>query len=202
MISFEHPVLDGTRRKFDIKAMFPNPRKPLKLEIGFGNGAFIFEKVQREHDANFLGIELYHRGICSLAKQIRKSNINNIIIIYADAKKILLESVQDNDLSELYVNFPDPWPKRRHKKRRLINCDFAKLIYSKLEHKGKIYLATDSRAYADEMLNSFEGTPGYKNLAGRLKLAQKGPNHIATKYEKRFLSNGNKIYYLQYQAQK
>ena len=202
MITFEHPVIDGTKRKIDIKALFPDIGKPLKVEIGFGNGGFIFEKVQRENDANFLGIELYHRGICSLAKRIRKYNINNIIIIYADAKRILVESVQDNALSELYVNFPDPWPKRRHQKRRLINCNFAKLIYSKLEHKGRIYLATDSKNYANEMLNSFEGTPGYKNLAGRLRLAQKTPNHIVTKYEKRFLSNGNKIYYLQYQAQK
>lgn len=202
MITFKHPVIDITNDKIDIRTLFQNSGKPLKVEIGFGNGVFILERAIAEPDINFIGVELYHRGINALAKRIKKSNVENLIIAYADAKKFLTDSLRDNDLTELYINFPDPWPKKRHKKRRLVNANFAKLVYSKMKDKGKIYLATDSENYGKDMLISFEGVRGYKNMAGRLKFAEKLHGHINTKYERKFLSYGKKIYYLQYQIQK
>lgn len=202
MITFGHPVIDGTNGELDVRELFPDSWKPLKVEIGFGNGDFIFNRVQIEPEINFIGIELYHRGIQTLARKIKKSNIKNLIIIYADAKNILTDSIRDNDLAEIYINFPDPWPKKRHKKRRLINVNFAQLLYSKLENNGGVYLATDSEQYVRDMHVSFEGVLGYKNLAGRLNFAKKKFSHINTKYEQKFLSHEKQIYYLQYQVKK
>lgn len=202
MIIFEHPVFDGTNGKIDVRSLFPDSKRPLKVEIGFGNGTFIFDKAQEEPDADFIGIELYHKGIRSLAKRIKKYSIKNIIIIYANAKKVLADSIRDNELTEVFINFPDPWPKKRHKKRRLVNINFTQLIFSKLRNKGKVYLATDSKDYIKEMLVSFEGKPGFKNLAGRLKYSEKAPYPYTTNYEEKSLSNGEKNYYLQYKIQK
>ena len=202
MIIFEHPVFDGSIGKIDVRSLFPDSKRPLKLEIGFGNGTFIFDKAQVEPDADFIGIELYHKGIRSLANRIKKSSTKNIIIIYANVKKVLADSIRDNELVEVFINFPDPWPKKRHKKRRLVNVNFAQLLYSKLVNKGKIYLATDSKDYLMEMFVSFEGKPGFKNLAGRLQYSEKKSYPITTKYEEKSLSNGEKNYYLQYQLQK
>lgn len=202
MITFEHPVIDVTREKTDIRSIFQDAERHLKVEIGFGNGVFIFERAKAEPDVNFVGVELYHRGITALAKRIKKSNVENLIIAYSDAKKFLAHSIRDDDIMELYINFPDPWPKKRHKKRRLVNVNFAQLAYLKLRNNGKIYLATDSEDYGKNMLISFEGIKGFKNMAGRLKFTEKLHDHITTKYEKQFLSDGKKIYYLQYQIQK
>lgn len=202
MINFEHPVIDGTKGNINARELFPEPWRPLKVEIGFGNGDFIFGKVQTEEDINFLAIEFYHRGIQALSKRIKKSNINNLIIIYANGKKVLAEYMQDNDITELYINFPDPWPKKRHKKRRLITVNFAQLVFSKLKNSGGVYLATDSESYVRDMLVSFEGIPGYKNMAGRLNFSKKIFPNITTKYEQKFLSREKKIYYLQYQVKK
>lgn len=202
MIIFEHPVFDGTNGRIDIRSLFPDSKRPLKVEIGFGNGTFIFDKALAEHDTDFIGIELYHKGIRSLAKRIKKSSIKNLIIIYANAKKVLADSILDNELAEVFINFPDPWPKKRHKKRRLVNINFTQLIFSKLKNKGNVYLATDSKDYIEEMLVSFEGKPGFKNLLGRLKYSEKTPYPNTTKYEEKSLSNGKKNYYLQYQVQK
>jgi tRNA (guanine-N7-)-methyltransferase len=202
MIIFEHPVFDGTNGKIDVRSLFPDSRRPLKVEIGFGNGTFIYDKARAEPDTDFIGIELYHKGIRSLANRIKISHIKNIIIIYANVKKVLADSIRDNELREVFINFPDPWPKKRHKKRRLINVDFTQLIYSKLINKGKVYLATDSKDYLMEMLVSFEGNPGFKNLVGRLKYSEKTPYPSTTKYEEKSLANGEKNYYLQYEIQK
>ena len=202
MISFEHPVFDGTNGKINVRTLFPDTRRPLNVEIGFGNGSFIFNKAWAEPGADFIGIELYHRGIRSLAKKIKKSCIKNLIIIYSDAKKIFSNSIGNNELLEVYVNFPDPWPKKRHKKRRLINVSFAQLVYSKLKNNGKVYLATDSEDYVREMLICFESKQGFKNLAGRPKFSEKAPHQIATKYEEKSLIYGKKNYYLQYQVKK
>ncbi|MDP6625327.1 MAG: tRNA (guanosine(46)-N7)-methyltransferase TrmB [Nitrospinota bacterium] len=202
MIIFEYPVFNGRNGKIDLRELFPDAGKPFKVEIGFGNGVFIFDKALEESDTNFIGIELYHRGIRSLAKKIKKADLKNIIIIYADAKKVFSGSIRDNELAEIYINFPDPWPKKRHKKRRLVNIDFAQLVYSKLKNKGTVYLATDSEDYIKEMLVSFEGKPGFINLAGRLKYSEKKSEPIVTKYEGKSLSNGKENYYLQFQLQK
>ena len=202
MIIFEHPVFDGNNGKIDVRSLFPDSKRPLKVEIGFGNGTFIFAKAEEEPDADFIGIELYHKGIRSLANRIKKSRIKNIIIIYANAKKVLADSIRDNELVEVFINFPDPWPKKRHKKRRLVDIDFAQLIYSKLINKGKVYLATDSKDYIMEMIVAFISKPGFKNLAGRLNYSEKAPYPCTTKYEEKSLSNGKKNYYLQYEIEK
>lgn len=202
MITYGDPVYDGAESRITVKTLFPNPEKPLKAEIGFGSGTFILKKAQIEPDVNFVGIELYHKGIRALAEKIKKDNIKNLIIIHSEAKILLNKSIKKDDLSELFINFPDPWPKKRHKKRRLVNIDFANLVFSKLKNSGRVYIATDSENYAREMLIPFEGIRGFKNLAGRLKFSEKIYHHNLSKYEKKFLSYGKKIYYLLFQANK
>lgn len=201
MITFEYPIIDGTKGKINIKSIFPD-EKPLNIEIGFGNGLFIFNKAQGKPDVNFIGIEFYHKGIRALAKRIKKHSLKNLIILYGEAKMLFDNSIRENEVTKLYINFPDTWPKTRHKKRRLVNVDFARLTFLKLRDKGKVHLSTDSEDYARDMLISFDGVPGYRNLAGRLKFSEKDHTHVTTKYEQKFISQGDRIYYLLFQADK
>lgn len=202
MVIIEYPVFDGTNGNISAAELFPDKTRPLKIEIGFGNGMFIFNLAESEPGTNFLGIELYHRGIRSLAKRVLKSGIENLVIIHGDAKKVLARSVEKNQLAEVYINFPDPWPKKRHKKRRLVNVDFGLLLHSKLQDKARVYLATDAEDYGREMLVCFDGMSGYKNMAGRMKFSDRTHCGVTTKYEEKSLSYGEKIYYLQYRVQK
>ena len=198
MIIFEYPVFNGRNGKIDLRELFPDAGKPFKVEIGFGNGVFIFDKALEESDTNFIGIELYHRGIRSLAKKIKKADLKNIIIIYADAKKVFSESIRDNELAEIYINFPDPWPKKRHHKRRLIKPAFVKNLATKLKPGGEIHIATDYEPYAIEILEFFEAELLLTNKSGYRTFLTQKEGVPQTKYEKKFINSGEKIFYLEF----
>ena len=181
----------------DWQAQFGN-HHPLKLEIGFGMGSFLIEMAAQEPRTNFIGMDFYHKGIRKLMTRIKKLQLENIRMAYGDVRFKAPLLFKDGELETVYINFPDPWPKKRHIKRRLIKPDFVKLIGQKLAPEGKIYLATDSETYAVEMLEYFNSEPLFQNqgpVSGFLKSREDLPK---TKYEKNFINAGHKIFYLEY----
>jgi tRNA (guanine-N7-)-methyltransferase len=195
-LSIEDPNFLNIETCPDWERIFNN-QKPLKLEIGFGMGDFLIEMAIRENQSNFIGMDFTKNGTLNLLSRIKTLHLSNIRVIYGDAKKKLSTLVQDEKLESIYINFPDPWPKKRHIKLRLINPSFANLVIQKLAVKGRVYLSTDSEQYAQEILQYFNAEPLCQNMysSGFLESRNSLPK---TKYEKSFLYAGEKTYYLEY----
>ncbi len=165
----DREILDKVLPRFEIKSNgFINPAEifgrqaPLYVEIGFGNGDFLFEKTISTPDADFIGIELYITGAAKLLKKFdhhKKTTNNtfrkNIRIFINDSRRVLEANIPDESIAGVYILFPDPWPKKRHNKRRLVKPEFSRLIYSKLENGGFVVTATDHLDYAEGIAEAF-----------------------------------------------
>ena len=197
-IAEESPFFFDIDTSPDWREIFENDH-PLKLEIGFGNGKFLLEMAIREPEHNFIGIDFYHKGIRKIITRIEKLQMKNIRILYGDARQKIPPIFKDGGLKMVYINFPDPWPKKRHTKRRLITPPFVDTIASKLSPGGEIHMATDSESYADEMLQCLEAEPRLKNLCGSGKFLESRADFPQSKYEKNFINAGDKIYYMEFQ---
>ena len=136
---------------------------PLKIEIGFGMGRATRDIALDNPMINFLGIEVHRPGIGRLLWDIERLGIKNIRIIEGDAVGILGNRIIDNSISAFHIFFPDPWPKKRHNKRRLIKRPFTDLLAAKLLPGAYIYMATDWIDYGDWALREFSCTPGLLN---------------------------------------
>ena len=202
LISFEE-IAESSSNFLDIdtrpdwEELFGN-RNPLNLEIGFGVGNFIIEMGIREPNENFIGIDFYHKGIRKVITRIAKYEICNARIVYGDAKEKLPLLFAPEELNRIYINFPDPWPKKRHHKRRLIKPDFIKVLAEKLRCDGEIHIATDHEAYAMEILDFFKKDQLLKNKNGLGTFLFQKEGVPKSKYEKKFINAGERIFYLEY----
>ena len=130
----------------------------VNLEIGFGNGKFLYSLAAKNPDEIFIGCEPYMQGVASLLEDIQEGQIDNILIWTNDAR-ILIQDMPDDFLHSSFILFPDPWPKAKHHKRRIINKDFLNLLSEKMRNGSKLYLATDHAGYREwiiEVLTSHE----------------------------------------------
>jgi len=168
---------------------------PIKLEIGFGMGDFLVAISQREPNCNFVGIDFSQVGIQKLLEKIQTLQLKNIRIIFGDIREKLPTLFKNEQLNSIYINLPDPWPKKRHIKRRLIQPELVKQITQKLAPRGKLYLATDSQTYANEILEYFNAESLLQNINGIFYERGYLPK---SKYEKSFIYAGEKINYLEY----
>ncbi len=188
-----------TDERPDWQAEFGNDH-PLKVEIGFGAGEFLIEMAVRQPESNFIGMDFYfpQKGIQKLMTRIKNLNLKNVRVVYGDVRKIMPLLFQDAELDAIYINFPDPWPQKRHKKRRLINPEFVKLAAQKLAPAGCVSLATDSAPYAGEMLEYFNAESLLQNRDRESGFLQDREDLPKSKYEKGFIYSGDPIYYLAY----
>ena len=130
-----------TSTRWDFGRYFP-VSQPLILDIGFGNGESLVSLAQQREDFNFIGVEVYRPGIGAVLQKINQLGLSNIRIIHSDILNIMPD-IDENSLAGIIVWFPDPWPKKRHHKRRLIQPPFVELLTCKLKIGGQIHLATD-----------------------------------------------------------
>ena len=146
----------------DIGAFFGNTG-PLVMEIGFGMGIASAIIAEQNPGINYLGIEVHKPGIGRLLWEIENRGLKNIRIIEGDAVEILEQKIADNSVSAFHIFFPDPWPKKRHYKRRLITRPFTDLLASKLLPGGYICMTSDWADYGDWALRELSATPGLVN---------------------------------------
>ena len=135
----------------------------LCIEIGFGMGQATAEIAEKLPYTNFIGIEVHRPGVGRLLSEIERKGLKNIRIINHDAVEVLEDMIGDSTVSGFHIFFPDPWPKKKHHKRRLINDDFVKLLSRKLKPGGYIYAVTDWENYAEQMLRVLSGNKDLKN---------------------------------------
>jgi len=163
------------------------------LEIGFGNGDTLVLAAADNPDMDYVGIEVHEPGVGHCLIQAHKANIDNLRVISHDAIEVLQHQVPDTALARINLLFPDPWPKKRHHKRRIIQPSFLKLAADKLRPGGSLYIATDWENYAehiDEVLESSE----YFELAERREHGGDRPlDRHTTKFETRGLRKGHRI---------
>jgi tRNA (guanine-N7-)-methyltransferase len=195
-IASSHPLFSNLDIAPDWDQIFSN-NYPMKLEIGFGNGSFIIDMAMREPRTNFIGLDMYHKGIRKTITRAEKRLIENIHIVYGDARNRTQSAFQNETLEAIYINFPDPWPKKRHIKRRLITASFVETLSNKLVSSGELRIATDCETYARDMLTFLENS-SLENKAGSFKFSECRENIPQTKYEKNYLEQGKKIFYLDY----
>ena len=136
----------------DYDATFGREQAPTILEIGFGMGETTAQIAQTRPEDNFLGVEVFNAGVGSLLNRIGSMGLTNIRIIQHDVVEVLRDMVAPQSLAGVHIYFPDPWPKKRHHKRRLIQPAFIDLLLSRLKPQGYIHCATDWEHYAHQML--------------------------------------------------
>ena len=170
---------------------------PLILEIGFGNGESLLQQAASNPDNNYLGIEVHRPGVGRLLGLAEKAGISNLRVINHDAVEVLQQQIPDLSLDRVQLFFPDPWQKKRHHKRRIVNADFARLVYRKLKPGGLFHLATDWQDYAGHMLAVMEQAGGFSNTAGEALYA-KNTGRPSTKFEQRGQGLGHGVWDLVY----
>jgi tRNA (guanine-N7-)-methyltransferase len=153
----------GAPRDFD--AAFGRSARRI-LEIGFGNGEAFRYSAQRDPQRDHIGIEVHAPGVGRLLNALATDDARNARLYHHDAVEVLQHEVADGALDEIRIYFPDPWHKKRHHKRRLVNPEFARLLVRKLAPDGRLHLATDWQDYAEQMWDVLDATPGIVNRAG------------------------------------
>lgn len=174
------------------KEIFGND-KSLRLEIGMGKGNFLIDMAKKNPDINFVGVERYESVICRALEKLENENLNNLKVICIDASQ--LNEVFDKEIDIIYLNFSDPWPKKRHAKRRLTSSVFLK-IYDDIFKEDKVIIQkTDNVGLFESSILSLSNY-GYVIEDISLDLENKGIDNSLTEYETKFMEQGIKINYL------
>ncbi len=180
--AFGLSVADGI---FDQEKIFGRTA-PLVVEIGFGMGESLLTMAEQAEDSNFLGIEVHSPGVGRLMNKLVAANINNVRIYKEDALLVLEHCLADESLDRLQLYFPDPWPKKKHHKRRIVQSDFIRLVWRKLKPNAVFHLATDWQPYAEYMVEVFAEQPAlFNNLAGPDQFSPRPTYRPLTKFEQR-----------------
>jgi tRNA (guanine-N7-)-methyltransferase len=172
---------------------------PTLLEIGFGSGHSLLAAAMAQPEKNFIGIETHKPGVGTLLLNIHANKIHNIRIYNTDAVEVLAHCIPSQSLHTIQLFFPDPWPKRRHHKRRLIQTEFVKLLLTKLEPDGELHLATDWEDYAIHMMKVLSNLPELINLSGANNFSERSLQRpIITKFEQQAQRSGRQVYDLRF----
>jgi tRNA (guanine-N7-)-methyltransferase len=166
---------------------------PLTLEIGFGNGDALVAMAQAAPGENFIGIEVHRPGVGHLLLRLEQLELENVRVFNADAVPVLQHALADGCLDRVLLFFPDPWHKKRHHKRRLVQPDFVGLLARKLRPGGILHMATDWEDYAGHMLAVVEASGLFRNCAGIGDYSAKPGYRPQTKFEQRGLRLGHAV---------
>ncbi len=168
------------------------------LEIGFGMGDSLLQMAAAEPDTDFIGIEVHPPGVGTLINGAIAQNIGNLRVYLADANDVLEECFAPQSIDRLQLYFPDPWHKKKHNKRRIVQPEFVQLVREKLRPGGVLHMATDWQHYAEQMLETLDEAEGFENTAGRGHYSERPGYRPLTKFEKRGERLGHGVWDLIY----
>lgn len=183
----------------DLRAEFPGCDSVV-LEIGFGMGHALVELATRSPQTGFVGIEVHRPGIGKLLAMAQERQLQNLRVYCDDAVDVLSRGFADASLDTVLLLFPDPWPKARHLKRRLVQPSFVELVRRKLRCGGSFHLATDWEDYAHQMLAVLGSAPGWRNQAGDGCFAQRPDSRPETRFERRGMRLGHGVWDLLFET--
>ena len=171
---------------------------PRVLEIGYGMGQSLVQMAATEPDKDFIGIEVHRPGVGALLMAIEESGVTNLRSYCDDAVDILEQCIADDSLSRVQLYFPDPWHKKKHHKRRIVQPAWVQLVQRKLASGGVLHMATDWQDYADHMLAVMQVESGWQNLAGDQEFSARPAWRPETKFERRGARLGHGVWDLLY----
>ncbi len=160
-------------------------RAPVALEIGFGMGESLLSMAQAEPDTDFVGIEVHPPGVGRLINNAAEAGVENLRVYMADAVDVIDDCIPDASLARIQIYFPDPWHKKKHHKRRIVQPAFVQTLRSRLEPGGLLHLATDWHNYAEHMLEVMSHAEGFANCVDGDGFAPRPSFRPATKFETR-----------------
>lgn len=167
---------------------------PRVLEIGFGMGQSLAQMAHSNPNTNFIGIEVHRPGVGRLLHSVAEHDLDNIRVYCHDAVEILRDCIPDESLDTVQIFFPDPWHKKRHNKRRLIQPEFVSQVVRKLRSGGTLHLATDWEDYAQQMMVVLSGAAGLSNTCGAGEFAPRPEHRPLTKFELRGARLGHGVW--------
>ncbi|MEO8459059.1 MAG: tRNA (guanosine(46)-N7)-methyltransferase TrmB [Dokdonella sp.] len=186
----------GSTRAFNAEFKRDAPRI---LEIGFGNGEQLLHAARAEPEHDFIGIEVHRPGVGRLMNALAAHDLDNVRLYNHDAVEVLRDEIAPGALAQVRIYFPDPWPKKRHHKRRLIQPEFLALVAARVAPGGLLHLATDWAEYATQMRDVLEAAPTWDNCVGAGQFLASAPAwRIETHFEQRGLRLGHGVHDLLY----
>ena len=188
-----HYGLTFTNRPLDLATAFGR-RAPLVLEIGFGDGESMVQQVIANPDDDWLGIEVHEPGVGHCLLEAHASNISNLRIVVHDAVEVLSLGLENQTLSRVNLYFPDPWPKKRHHKRRIVQAPFLRLVADRLQTGGSLHIATDWANYAEHIDDIVSRSEHFICSEFRQHRGDAPLDRPRTKFEQRGLKKGHQIY--------
>ncbi|HED34583.1 MAG TPA: tRNA (guanosine(46)-N7)-methyltransferase TrmB [Gammaproteobacteria bacterium] len=190
--------IDFTDEILDLKTLFGREAETI-IEIGFGNGDSLWQMAQARPDINHLGIEVHRPGAGHLLHLIETSDCRNIRVSIHDAVEVLQHQIADASIDRFQLFFPDPWHKRKHHKRRIVQNAFIEQIAQKLKPAGIFHMATDWQHYAQHMLNELNNSPLFTNLSEDNRFVPRPDERPVTKFEKRGQRLGHGVWDMLFQ---
>ena len=181
----------------DLAAVFGRAA-PRVLEIGFGDGDTLVDLAAASPQSDFLGVEVHPPGVGHCLLAIESRQLTNLRLIAHDAVEVLANQLTPASLDEVLLYFPDPWPKKRHHKRRIVQPAFAALVASRLKPGGIFHLATDWEPYAEWMLEVLNAEPGLANVSAEGRWAAEPAARGTTRFERRGRRLGHEVFNLEY----
>jgi len=181
----------------DLDALFGRDARRV-VEIGFGNGEHLLALASARPADAFLGIEVHRPGVGRLLLQLDELGLSNVRVVCRDAVEVLERHLEGSCLDEILILFPDPWPKKRHHKRRLIQGPFAALLADRLRGDGTLRLATDWEPYATEMLTVLAAEPRLRNVAAEGGFIPRPSGRSPTRFERRGERLGHQVWDLEF----
>jgi tRNA (guanine-N7-)-methyltransferase len=189
--------LDAPPALLDPERVFGR-RAPVVLEIGFGNGDHLLARASAQRDHDFIGVEVHRPGAGSLLKRAADANLSNLRVACDDAVVVLRDWLPAACLDALVIQFPDPWHKTRHHKRRLVQPAFVALAAGKLKPGGTLQLATDWAHYAEHMLEVLNAAGTLRNASADGRFVPRPPTRLKTRFEARGERLGHEVFDLSF----
>jgi tRNA (guanine-N7-)-methyltransferase len=185
--------------KYDIPGTDWRIPLALVVEIGFGRGEFLMDLALRHPEQAFVGIEVSFKRPLKMARRLARPELRNVRLVEGTAEAVLRDALEDASVSRFWINFPDPWPKKRHFKRRLLQPPFAALLARRLVPGGELHVATDHPGYAEWIDLVLSKTPGLENLAAPRPFLREAPDdRRPTAYELEWRALGRGLFFFRY----
>lgn len=200
MIEIDSPFFlqpDELAAPVEWAAVFGNTN-PLALEIGCGIGDFIARTAADNPATNYIAIDFYNKGCDKSCRRLERLGLTNVRVVRDEARKFIAEQIPKGSLAAVHINCPDPWPKKRHRKRRLVNRQFAGFTRDYLAPGGDFYFATDFDDYGIDVAEFMPGVEGYVNMLAPDLYRHELEGYHLSKYMMKFLAEGKRIYFVHY----
>jgi tRNA (guanine-N7-)-methyltransferase len=168
---------------------------PLSLEIGCGTGHFILQRASQQPETDFLAIDIYNKGCLKTCSKLDAAGLANVRVLRIEARELLAKAIPADTLQAIYINCPDPWPKKRHRNRRLVNRDFLEFALRRLRPDGELFFSSDCHDYVEQVAALLAGLAGFRNQLAAPFVAGL-PGYPLSKYMRRFLDQGLPVHFV------